>query len=77
MTDILDYVTTLYRRRGEPSSGIIYCRMRKTCDELASYLRNKGLNARAYHRGIPYAFFNFFFVINQFIGAAPRRLSEL
>ena len=55
MTDIFDCITTLYRRRGKPSSGIIYCRMRKTCDELASYLRGKGLNAKAYHRGIPYA----------------------
>ncbi|KAF8799355.1 ATP-dependent DNA helicase [Phlegmacium glaucopus] len=55
MTDIFDYITTLYRRRGKASSGIIYCRMRKTCDELASYLRSKGLNAKAYHRGIPSA----------------------
>ena len=56
MMDIFDYIITLYRRRGKPSSGIIYCRMRKTCDELSSYLRGKGLNARAYHRGIPYDF---------------------
>jgi len=55
MTDIFDYITSLYRRRGKASSGIVYCRMRKTCDELASYLRGRGLNAKAYHRGIPFA----------------------
>ncbi|KAF8155773.1 P-loop containing nucleoside triphosphate hydrolase protein [Crassisporium funariophilum] len=52
MADIFDYITTLYRRRGKASSGIVYCRMRSTCDALASYLRGKGLNARPYHRGI-------------------------
>lgn len=56
MTDIFDYVTSLYRRRGKASSGIVYCRMRKTCDDLSSYLRGKGLNAKPYHRGIPYEF---------------------
>jgi len=60
MADIFDYITILYRRRGKSSSGIIYCRMRKTCDELASYLRGKGLNAKAYHRGIPYDFLSLF-----------------
>ncbi|TFK33046.1 P-loop containing nucleoside triphosphate hydrolase protein [Crucibulum laeve] len=52
MEDIYDYITTLYRRRGRPSSGVIYCRMRATCDRLSAYLRTKGLNARPYHRGI-------------------------
>ena len=61
MTDIFDYITSLYRRRGKASSGIVYCRMRKTCDELASYLRGKGLNAKPYHRGIPYDFSAFSF----------------
>ncbi|KDR82966.1 hypothetical protein GALMADRAFT_220967 [Galerina marginata CBS 339.88] len=55
MEDIFDYITTLYRRRGRSSSGIIYCRQRKTCDDLSSYLRGKGLNSRPYHRGIPSA----------------------
>ena len=59
MTDIFNYITTLYRRRGKASSGIVYCRMKKTCDDLASYLRGKGLNAKAYHRGIPYDFSTF------------------
>ncbi|PPQ73318.1 hypothetical protein CVT26_015341 [Gymnopilus dilepis] len=52
MADILDFITTLHRRRGRTSSGIIYCRFRKNCDAVALYLRGKGLDARAYHRGI-------------------------
>ncbi|KIJ54258.1 hypothetical protein M422DRAFT_241508 [Sphaerobolus stellatus SS14] len=52
MEDIYQYISSLYQRRGRPSSGIIYCRMRATCDTLASYLRGKGLNCRPYHRGL-------------------------
>ena len=52
MADIHEYINTLYTRRGRPSSGIIYCRRRATCDALAAYLRGKGLNARPYHRGL-------------------------
>ena len=52
MADVFNYITTLYRRRGRPSSGIIYCRKRVTCNELSGYLSGKGLNARPYHRGI-------------------------
>ncbi|KAH7913942.1 P-loop containing nucleoside triphosphate hydrolase protein [Hygrophoropsis aurantiaca] len=52
MSDILDFITTLYRRRERPSSGIIYCRSKATCNELSAYLRGKGINSRPYHRGI-------------------------
>jgi len=52
MSAVLDFVQTLHRRRARPSSGIIYCRTRKTCDELSAFLRGKGLSARPYHRGI-------------------------
>ncbi|KAJ6612253.1 P-loop containing nucleoside triphosphate hydrolase protein [Mycena sp. CBHHK59/15] len=55
MADICDYIFTLYQRRGRPSSGIVYCRTRASCDELSGYLRGKGLSARPYHRGIPSA----------------------
>ncbi|KAF4617418.1 hypothetical protein D9613_006191 [Agrocybe pediades] len=55
MVDIFDTITTFYRRRGRASSGIVYCRYRKTCDEISSYLRGKGLSARPYHRGVPSA----------------------
>ena len=54
MLDIYEYIATLHHRRGRPSSGIIYCRAKVTCDELAAYLRGKGLNAKPYHRGIAY-----------------------
>ncbi|KAF8586288.1 ATP-dependent DNA helicase [Ramaria rubella] len=52
MADIYDYISTLHSRRGRPSSGIVYCRTRATCDELSAYLRSKGLNARPYHKGL-------------------------
>ncbi|KAJ8591913.1 ATP-dependent DNA helicase [Rhizopogon salebrosus TDB-379] len=52
MTAVHDFVMTLHRRRARPSSGIIYCRARKTCDELSAFLRGKGISARPYHRGI-------------------------
>ncbi|KAN0118615.1 ATP-dependent DNA helicase [Russula decolorans] len=52
MDEVLNYINGLHRRRGRPSTGIIYCRYRATCDDLSSYLRGKGLNCRPYHRGI-------------------------
>ncbi|KAH9959764.1 ATP-dependent DNA helicase [Russula dissimulans] len=52
MDEVLNYIIGLHRRRGRPSTGIIYCRTRATCDDLSNYLRGKGLNCRPYHRGI-------------------------
>ncbi|TFK82161.1 ATP-dependent DNA helicase [Polyporus arcularius HHB13444] len=52
MIDVFEYVDTLHRRRGQPSSGIVYCRTRAVCDELAQFLRGKGIQAKAYHRGL-------------------------
>lgn len=52
MAQVFEYITTLYRRRKRPSSGVIYCRKRATCDELSRYLRTKGINSQPYHRGI-------------------------
>ncbi|KAI0032584.1 P-loop containing nucleoside triphosphate hydrolase protein, partial [Vararia minispora EC-137] len=52
MEEIFQYISGLHRKRGRPSSGIIYCRTRATCDELSQYLRGKGLSARPYHKGI-------------------------
>jgi len=52
MAEISEYIATLHRRRGKPSSGIIYCRYKKTCDEMAEFLQKKGLNAQPYHRGV-------------------------
>lgn len=49
---IFTFIANLHERRGRPSSGIVYCRSRKQCDELAGYLRGKGIAARPYHRGI-------------------------
>ncbi|TFY83193.1 hypothetical protein EWM64_g815 [Hericium alpestre] len=54
MEDIYNYINGLHRKRGRPSSGIVYCRMRVTCDGLSDYLRRRGLSARPYHRGIKY-----------------------
>ncbi|KAI0688963.1 P-loop containing nucleoside triphosphate hydrolase protein [Earliella scabrosa] len=52
MNDIFEYIDNLHRRRGQASSGIVYCRTRAVCDELAQFLRGKGLQAKAYHRGL-------------------------
>ncbi|KAI0770381.1 P-loop containing nucleoside triphosphate hydrolase protein [Fomes fomentarius] len=52
MIDIYEYIDMLHRRRGQASSGIVYCRTRAVCDELAQFLRRKGLQAKAYHRGL-------------------------
>ncbi|KAM5533615.1 hypothetical protein V8D89_012728 [Ganoderma adspersum] len=52
MIDIYEYIENLHRRRGRASSGIVYCRTRALCDELADFLRKKGIQAKAYHRGL-------------------------
>ncbi|EJC98120.1 ATP-dependent DNA helicase [Fomitiporia mediterranea MF3/22] len=52
MVDVFQFISLLHKRRGRPSSGIVYCRLRATCDELARYLRCNGLSARPYHRGL-------------------------
>ncbi|KAK0462094.1 P-loop containing nucleoside triphosphate hydrolase protein [Desarmillaria tabescens] len=52
MSEIAEYILDMHQRRGKSSCGIIYCRTRKLCDELASFLRGKGLGVRAYHKGL-------------------------
>ncbi|KAI0042405.1 P-loop containing nucleoside triphosphate hydrolase protein [Auriscalpium vulgare] len=52
MEETFNYISGLHQRRNRPSSGIVYCRARATCDELSQYLRGKGLSARPYHKGI-------------------------
>ncbi|CAK5283923.1 unnamed protein product, partial [Mycena citricolor] len=52
MSDIHDCISTLYQRRGQVSSGIVYCRTRAGCDEVSGFLRGRGIQARPYHRGI-------------------------
>ncbi|VDC05528.1 unnamed protein product [Peniophora sp. CBMAI 1063] len=49
---VFTFIANLHERRGRPSSGIVYCRSKKQCDELSNYLRGKGIAARPYHRGI-------------------------
>jgi ATP-dependent DNA helicase RecQ len=41
----------LARHKGE--SGIVYCQSRKRVEETAAHLRAEGLDARAYHAGLP------------------------
>lgn len=52
MADVCQFIAQLHQRRGRPSSGIVYCRLRATCDDLARHLRRNGINARPYHRGL-------------------------
>ncbi|EKM79546.1 hypothetical protein AGABI1DRAFT_128693 [Agaricus bisporus var. burnettii JB137-S8] len=49
---IFDYINLLHQRRKRPSSGIIYCRAKATCDDVSDFLRRNGLNAQSYHSGI-------------------------
>lgn len=78
MADIFDTITGFYRRRGRSSSGIVYCRYKKTCDEIASYLRGRGVHARPYHRGVPFVMPNTYTVIDTdkglFCFVGQRRL---
>jgi len=39
-------------REHAPSSGIVYCQSRKSCDALAERLRTEGIAARPYHAGL-------------------------
>lgn len=58
LKDIADFIQKLYRRKsdsGEESraiTGIIYCRAKSNCDAVAAFLKTKGINAAAYHRGL-------------------------
>lgn len=52
MADVQQFISSLHQRRGRPSSGIVYCRTRQTCDEVSNYLRCRGLSARPYHKGL-------------------------
>jgi len=60
MNDIADYIQKLYRKaedkgkdpRKRAITGIIYCRAKSNCDAVAAFLKTKGINATAYHRGL-------------------------
>ncbi|EJD48868.1 ATP-dependent DNA helicase [Auricularia subglabra TFB-10046 SS5] len=52
MKHVQEYIQKLHDKRGCPSSGLIYCRKRDTCNELAAFLRKKGINAKPYHKGL-------------------------
>ncbi|KAH8829362.1 P-loop containing nucleoside triphosphate hydrolase protein [Flagelloscypha sp. PMI_526] len=53
MNVIHQFIMRLYAKTNAAVTGIVYCRVRKSCDELSDYLRQKGLNARPYHKGVP------------------------
>ena len=50
---MLNFINRTVTRGGNrPTSGIIYCRAKKTCDELSAWLRGKGVLAAPFHRGL-------------------------
>ena len=51
---VADYINKLHKRRGCPSTGIVYCRTKVGCDEMSHFLRGQGIGAKPYHRGLPY-----------------------
>lgn len=56
--DLLPFIQKISKGRTDPNGqvivsrtpGIIYCRAKRTCDELATWLRGKGIAAAPYHR---------------------------
>src|SRR5690606_2886844 len=37
----------------EPALTVVFCRLKRTCDELARYLKEKGIDAHAIHADLP------------------------
>lgn len=54
MSDIYTYIAKLYRAKGSSSSGIVYCRTKAACNQLAEFLKGKGIRARPYHAELEY-----------------------
>jgi len=62
ITEIADIIDELaFRRSEEPGvtaeqaravAGIVYCRQRDECDEVANFLKRHGIQAAAYHSGV-------------------------
>lgn len=54
-TDVLEHIKSFIQdesERDETSGGIVYCRLRSTCDEVATFLCNAEIDAAAYHAGM-------------------------
>lgn len=49
---VAEYINKLHKRRGCPSTGIVYCRTKAGCDEISHFLRGQGIGAKPYHRGL-------------------------
>ena len=45
-------VRFIHNRPASGESGIVYCRLRTTCDEMASALRDADIDAASYHAGL-------------------------
>lgn len=50
--DILAYIQRFSAKSTKALAGIVYCRTKNSCDQLATFLAANGVHAAPYHRGM-------------------------
>ena len=48
--DILAFIEKISRSSTAPTTGVVYCRSKKSVDDVAKFLRGYGVLASPYHR---------------------------
>lgn len=51
-TDILAFIRRFTAKSTKALAGIVYCRTKNSCDQLATFLAAQGILAAPYHRGM-------------------------
>jgi len=50
--DILAFIRRFEHKLSTALAGIVYCRTKSSCDQLATFLHANGVHAAPYHRGM-------------------------